>query len=36
MEKYIQTKELDEFRYLNPLWLKELATGLTEGAKKIS
>lgn len=32
--KYIQTEEQDEFRYLSPLWLKELATGLTAGAKK--
>lgn len=34
MEKYVQTEESDEFRYFNPLWLKELAKGLTEGAKK--
>lgn len=31
---YNQTKETDEFRYFNPLWLKEMAIGLTAGAKK--
>ena len=31
-EKYPQAQEQNEFRYLSPAWLNELAIGLTKGA----
>ena len=32
--QYIQTPELNEYRYLDPFWLDMIAEGLTKGAKK--
>lgn len=33
-DRYIQTSEPNEYRYLNPFWLDKIAEGLTKGAKK--
>lgn len=31
---YVQEKEQNEYRYLSPAWLDEVAKGLTRGAEK--
>lgn len=33
-EKYPQDEEKNEYRYISPSWLDEIARGLTAGAKK--
>ena len=33
-ERYPQDEEENEFRYLSPVWINEIAKGLTAGAKK--